>query len=137
MVRPTLVYFSYLKIKGLWWSDLLLEKILRKFMNLQASALMVGCALVLGGCGFDGGPLITEDIGTTVDDTAELSVKVKQALRSWPQTAILNIMVTTVSEDSVKLSGYVNDDATLHEAERVAGQVPGVRFVVNALNVRQ
>lgn len=96
---------------------------------------MISCALLVGGCGFDGRPLITEDIGTTVDDSTELSVRVKQALKNSPQTAVNNIMVTTVSEDSVKLSGYVSDEATVHEAERVAGMVPGVRFVVNALNV--
>lgn len=113
----------------------LLEKILKKCVSSRASALMVGCALVLGGCGFDGGPLITQDIGTTVEDSAELSIRVKQALKRAPQTAVNSIMVTTVSEDSVKLSGYVTDDATIHEAERVAGQVPGVRFVVNSLAV--
>lgn len=108
---------------------------MRNYVKLQASAVMVGCALVLGGCGFDGRPLITEDLGTTVDDSAELSIRVKQALKSSPQTAVSNIMVTVVSEDSVKLSGYVTDDATIHEAERVAGKVPGVRFVVNSLAV--
>jgi len=96
---------------------------------------MVACALVLGSCGFDGRPLITENIGTTVDDSAELSLRVKQALKRAPQTAVSNIMVTKVSDDSVKLSGYVTDDATAHEAERVAGQVSGVRFVVNSLAV--
>ena len=108
---------------------------MRKCVKLQVSAVMVGCALVLGSCGFDGRPLITEDIGTTVDDNAELSVRVKQALKRAPQTAVSNIMVTSVSEDSVKLSGYVTDEATVYEAERVAGQVPGVRFVVNSLTV--
>lgn len=97
---------------------------------------MLGLALIVGGCGFDGGPIITEDIGTVVDDTAELSIKVKRALRNSPRTAILNISVTTVSEDSVKLSGFVSNNETIHEAERVANQVEGVRFVVNSLVVR-
>ena len=89
-----------------------------------------------GGCQWDGGPLIKDNIGTVVDDTAELSVKVKRALRSAPQTSNVNIRVTTVSEDSVKLSGFVSNTATADEAERVAGQVSGVRFVVNSLVVR-
>ena len=116
-------------------SFLQVESILKYFGRLPVASLMVSCALLVGGCGFDGRPLITEDLGTTVDDSAELSVRVKQALKRSPQTATSNIMVTTVSEDSVKLSGYVTDDAAIHEAERVAGQVPGVRFVVNSLNV--
>ncbi len=110
---------------------------MKYFGKLPVASLLVSCALLVGGCGFDGRPLITEDIGTTVDDSTELSVKVKQALKRSPQTAVNNIMVTTVSEDSVKLSGLVSNEATSHEAERVAGQVPGVRFVVNALNVQQ
>lgn len=105
-------------------------------MKTPVSAILLGCALILGGCGFDGGPLITEDILTTVDDSAELSLKVKHALRTSPQTSLLRINVAQVSEDTVKLSGFVNDDATRHEAERVASQVPGVRFVVNTLNIR-
>ncbi len=114
-----------------------MENILRNNVRLSISSLLVSAALILGGCQFDGGPLITEEFGTTVDDTAELSVKVKRALKRAPQTAVSNIMVTTVSSDSVKLSGYVSNDATSHEAERVAGQVSGVRFVVNALVIQR
>ncbi|MBX2882962.1 MAG: BON domain-containing protein [Granulosicoccus sp.] len=98
--------------------------------------LVFSLALVLGGCGWDGGPLIEGDIGTVVDDTAELSVKVKKALRNSPETATSQIKVTTVSSDSVKLSGFVSNSAIMNEAERVASQVSGVRFVVNSLIVR-
>lgn len=108
---------------------------MKNYLRLPSIVLTLGLALLAGGCQFDGGPLITEDIGTTVDDSLELSVKVKLALRRAPQTAVSNIMVTTVSDDSVKLSGFVTDEATVHEAERIASQVPGVRFVVNSLGV--
>ncbi len=109
---------------------------MRKHVRLTMSSLVVGLSLVVGGCGFDGGPIITQNIGTTVDDSTDLSVSVKRALKKTPQTALSNIYVTKVSSDSVKLSGYVTDDATLYEAERVAGQVEGVRFVVNSLIVQ-
>ncbi len=97
---------------------------------------MMSLALVIGGCGFDGQPIITEPLITTVDDSADLSLAVKRALKKSPQTSIYNILVTTVNEDTVKLSGLVQDDATLYEAERVAGRVPGVRIVLNSLAVR-
>jgi len=109
---------------------------MKKIMRLMGVPFVLGVALVVGGCGFDGSPIITEDIGTIVDDNAELSVRVKQALRDAPQTATSRIRVTTVSEDTVKLSGFLMNKATIHEAERVAGQVPGVRFVVNSLVVQ-
>ncbi|MFK7890401.1 MAG: BON domain-containing protein [Granulosicoccus sp.] len=98
-------------------------------------ALLAG---VVGGCGFDGRPLITQDIGTSVEDGQDLSVSVKNALLRSPQTAVdgRNINVST-NGDTVRLAGYVSDDATSAEAERVAGNVPGVRFVVNTLNVRR
>lgn len=112
------------------------ESELRNFIGVPVSGLVVSLALLVGGCQWDGGPLIEGDIGTTVDDTSDLSVKVKKALRNAPQTAISNIKVTTVSDDTVKLSGYVSNDAIRHEAERVAGQVSGVRFVVNNLAIR-
>jgi len=105
-------------------------------MRLFGVPTVLGLALVVGGCGFDGGPIITDDIGTVVDDSAVLSLRVKSALRDNPQTAVSNILVTSVSEDSVKLSGFVLNKAIVDEAERVAGQVDGVRFVVNSLVVR-
>lgn len=96
----------------------------------------IALALMLSGCQNAGGPVITEDLFTVVDDSSDLSVKVKRALRSSPQTAVNNIMVTKVGDDTVKLSGYVINDATSHEAERVAGQVEGVRHVFNSLVVQ-
>lgn len=105
-------------------------------MGVPCSVWAVCFALLVGGCQWDGGPLIEGDIGTVVDDTAALSVKVKKALRNSPQTSNVNIRVTTVSDDTVKLSGFVTNDAVLYEAERVANGVSGVRFVVNSLVVR-
>lgn len=99
-------------------------------------ATVVAAALA-GGCGFDGSPLITENIGTTVDDELPLSMEVKKLLRRSGQTAIESIQVTTLEDDVVKLSGYVSDDATSMEAERLAGTIPGVRFVINNLAIRR
>lgn len=105
---------------------------MRKFVM----AVLVA-AVLAGGCGFDGSPLINESIGTTVDDALPLSMEVKKLLRRTGQTASERIQVTTLEDDVVKLSGYVSDDATSFEAERLAGTVPGVRFVVNNLAIRR
>lgn len=96
----------------------------------------IALALILAGCQSAGGPLIADDFITVVDDSSDLSVKVKRALKASPQTAVNNIMVTKVGDDTVKLSGYVINDATSYEAERVAGQVEGVRHVFNSLVVQ-
>ena len=105
-------------------------------MRFTGLPMAFGLALVVGGCGFDGQPIITDDFITVVSDDAELSLKVRQALRDAPQTAVLNIDVSTISEDTVKLSGFVSNDATIYEAERIANKVPGVRLVVNSLIAR-
>lgn len=109
---------------------------MRKILSMQRLAWVLSLVILAGGCQSNGGPLIDGDIGTVVDDNSALSVKVKNALRASPQTSNVNIRVTTVSGDSVKLSGFVSNDAVLYEAERVANKVPGVRFVVNSLVIR-
>ncbi len=109
---------------------------MKKIMRLTGLSVSFGLALVVGACGFDGQPVITDDFVTVVSDDAELSLRVKQALRDSPQTAVLNIDVSTISEDSVRLSGFVSNDATIYEAERIANGVPGVRIVVNTLIAR-
>ncbi len=104
--------------------------------------IWVPVLVLLSGCGFDGSPIFAEgaehkiNMGGAVADTMPLSLQVKQALRSNAQTSLSQIQVSTVSEDSVKLAGGVDNDAIRQEAERVAGQVPGVRFVVNSLHIR-
>lgn len=98
----------------------------------------VPLVMALSACQFSGEPLLkdgeeTFHFGGDVVDNAPLSARVRQALRNNPETATLRIDVSEVSEDSVKLSGFVSNDTLRHQVERVAGQVEGVRFVVNAL----
>lgn len=98
--------------------------------------------LFLSGCAIDRGPDIIEDssestlrFGGDLDDSVPLSMKVRQALKQNPQTMHSRILVSTEG-DIVRLSGYVNNDAVIAEAERITNQVSGVRFVVNALYLR-
>ena len=112
--------------------------------NRTKTALLIGLiplSTMLGGCQLTGEPIFKDsnenfNFGGQVNDDATLSNRVRQALRNSPETAILRIEVSTLSEDSVKLSGFVSNDAISHEAERIAGQVSGVRYVVNSLFVR-
>ena len=105
-------------------------------------SVWVPVVVLLSGCSFDGSPVFKDDVdhkinvGGDLEDALPLSVQVKQVLRNNPQTALSQIQVSSASEDTVKLSGSVDNDAIRQEAERIAGQVPGVRFVVNALNIR-
>jgi hypothetical protein len=96
---------------------------------LSASLLMMGCQT--------GETLIDDDfLSLPGEQTTNLSLDVRRALRNSGQTATLNIRVTGLSDDTVKLAGFVPDSSTLYEAERVAGRVSGVRHVVNGLVVR-
>ncbi len=107
--------------------------------RIGASTLAMALALLVGGCQVNGQPIFNEAFLESVNGSeqpTELTQSVRQALKRNGQTAILSIRVTLLSEDSVKLAGYVPDDATYYEAERVAGNVDGVRYVANGLIVR-
>ena len=104
--------------------------------------VLVGCLVVgISGCGFDGGPIFTGGESSNVkvfepvNDDAPISVRVKQALRNNAQTSLERIRVSSQSDDTVTLSGFVSNDAARYEAERIAGRVSGVRFVQNNLDV--
>lgn len=99
---------------------------------------IVPFVMFASGCQFNGEPIFKDgeqafNFGGATNDSAPLSERVRQALRNNPETATLRIQISEVSEDSVKLSGFVNNDAISHQIERVAGEVEGVRFVVNSL----
>jgi len=109
------------------------DTILKSITRLIVSSVVVALLLSVSACQTDSGP---EFIGfSDLDETSDLAVRVKRALKIAPQTAVNSILVTKVGDDTVKLSGYVLDDATKYEAERVAGQVEGVRHVFNSLTV--
>lgn len=115
----------------------LLEKSVNINWKTGALPLLLASSLWMAGCQTGGQPLIDDDfLALPGEQTTDLSLDVKRALRNSGQTATLNIRVTSVSDDSVKLSGFVSNSATMHEAERVASRVSGVRHVVNGLVIR-
>lgn len=103
---------------------------------------------LLAGCAANGPFVITDgedpvaekehrvNVLTATSDSKPLSSKVREALRNNGQTVTARIRVSQDSEDTVKLTGAVNDAGVVHEAERVAYGVAGVRFVVNNLYIR-
>lgn len=114
-----------------------------KFTNRLRAPLIVALvavvALAVGACQTaDTGTVFgtVDGFGSELSDSSALSAKVRRALRNSPDTAANKILVSQVGEDTVKLSGFVRDSATSFEAERVAGQVDGVRHVFNDLIVQ-
>lgn len=103
---------------------------------------MVLTVPLLAGCATGGRTVITDEgdhqvnVLTATQDSKPLSVQVRAALRKNGQTANSLIRVSQDSDDTVKLTGYVSDSAIIHEAERVAYQIDGIRFVVNNLAIR-
>ena len=106
---------------------------MKNSIRISISSAAIALALVLSGCQSFGKPVFTNDFGTKVDDQSDLSTKVKAALRASPRTAVNNIFVTKTGDDTVKLSGSVDSDATSYAAEQVAESVDGVRHVFNSL----
>ncbi len=97
-------------------------------------------AITLVSCAANGGPVIYSDdhqvnILRNTSDAKPLSNQVRASLKSNARTRTSLIYVSQGSSDTVTLSGQVNDQATIFEAERIAYTVQGVRFVVNNLLV--
>lgn len=112
---------------------------MRLHFPLSGALLFV---LAMSGCEFNERSVIEDNskdnplhYGGDLDDSMSLSLRVKRALKNNPQTMHARILVST-KNDTVKLSGYVDNNAVVAEAERIANQVAGVRFVVNALYIR-
>ena len=110
-----------------------------KSSHLGAFAI---AALVLSGCAWDGGPVIQSDgdhqinLGGPLTDSKPLAAQVRQKLRNNGQTALARIQVSSPESDTVRLAGYVSNDGIRQEAERLAYEVDGVRFVLNTLDIR-
>ena len=106
-------------------------------MRSSCLSVVCGLTLIVSACTIDGGPIIEDGaLGSVLNDGAELSVKVKRTLRNSPRTANLNVNVVTISDDTVRISGFVNTTELRYEVERVAGNVEGVRHVFNDLAIR-
>ncbi len=101
---------------------------MRTHTGIAAIALCVSASLA--GC-------VTHhyrDSNARAVDDATISANVKSALLQDPETRSKNISVNTL-DGKVELSGFVDSTAERHEAERVAGNVAGVRSVQNQLQV--
>ncbi len=86
-------------------------------------------AAALAGCeGFDPG-----SIGPALSDDAPLSVAVREALNSRPETMNQLIHVKTLEPGVVRLSGTVDTDIARQFAQNIAIDVPGVTNVVNTI----
>ena len=112
-----------------------LKVIARTLVLLAAIPMLAACAsdadIILGEVGDH-----KVNVFGALSDEKELSQKVRAALRQNGQTTVTNIDVSQESVDTVKLTGYVNNDAVSYEAEQVAYGVEGVRFVINNLYIR-
>lgn len=111
-------------------------------MKCKHYVLTIAAALLISACQSSDGFKIsdTDDhrfvAGRATEDGLPLSSAVRIALKRDPQTMHQQISVSSTSEDTVRLVGFVPDLLTSSEAERIAGLVPGVRFVVNTLQIR-
>ena len=112
-------------------------------INLKRVANITGlflATIMLLGCATENGPVVFSDdhqVNTfaPIENSAPLSNQVRAALKASARTRYQQISVGQDNEDTVKLSGTVNDSALTFEAERIAYTVTGVRFVVNNLIV--
>ena len=95
--------------------------------------LLVTTACATDGGGDGSGPDI--NFGGSLEDSLPKSTLVRQKLRNNGQTALAIINVSSPEDDTIRLAGSVQTDSVRREAERLAYQVEGVRFVINTLEV--
>lgn len=111
-------------------------------MKINRPVLILTALVALSSCATDDGPVVFSDedhsvsFGGALSDSEPLTQRVSQKLKTNGQTVLARIQVSAPSSDTIKLSGAVDTDAVRQEAERLAYQVEGVRFVINNLNIR-
>lgn len=89
------------------------------------------CAMLIAGCA---GSATEKSTGEHVDD-AVVTTKVKTALVQSDQVAAMDVKVKT-HRGVVQLSGFVDTEAQVRHAERVASQVSGVERIENRIELK-
>ncbi|PMP98101.1 MAG: hypothetical protein C0169_00635 [Thermodesulfobacterium geofontis] len=113
-------------------------KILSLFIFFCVMALNSGCGWVLVGTGAAVGYKVATDprsIGTQIDD-ATITTKVKLKLIEDKEIKAFSIDVDTLN-GVVTLTGVVETEAQRIKAIELAKSVPGVKAVVNNLQVKR
>jgi hyperosmotically inducible periplasmic protein len=97
-------------------------------MNLRLPVLVLVSALFLGACASD------RTVGSLVDDAA-IVTRANAALAGSPVTSAWDVSVES-RNGTVLLSGFVEDNRTRAEAERLVAQIDGVESVRNNIELR-
>jgi osmotically-inducible protein OsmY len=101
-------------------------------------ACLIGAAAWLGTCGTvlaDSRPLDTIVVSARRLADEQIRIQVETALRNDP-TLMSNHLDVSIKDGVVTLSGLVFDDWDLRLARRAAKRVPGVKRVVNDLEIK-
>ncbi len=104
---------------------------MKKFNSIRCFLFGSSIALALAGCS---GSRLHESTGEYFDDVI-LTTKVKTAILGDARVKFLQIHVESF-KGVVQLSGFVNSQAAVDQAVRLARTVNGVRQVNNSLIVK-
>lgn len=100
-------------------------------LRAAATAFALSTALIIGACAQSGK---SESTGAYVDDSA-ITTKVKSAILGEPGLKSMQISVETY-QNTVQLSGFVDNALAKSRAGAVAAGVAGVKSVRNDLVVK-
>jgi len=100
--------------------------------NARRTAMRTGMKLLLAGSVISVGTAcnvlqsLPRNTGGSTDGT-ELALRVHKALREHAYTSLLNVSVSSSSEDTVIVKGLVYNQSDIDNIDLVAHQVEGVR----------
>ena len=107
---------------------------MKTWSNVAIALVMSVFVAGITGCASDSNRRGMDSTGAVVSDSW-ITTKVKSDLAVEKDVSAMNISVKTV-DGVVTLSGKASSQAEADKAVRVAGQINGVKSVVNNLDVR-
>jgi hyperosmotically inducible periplasmic protein len=112
------------------------EKIMKFQVDGLCFALCLSVATALAMAAFTGcaGDRYNRSTGEYIDDKS-IDLRVRNALNDNPEYKFGDVNIASF-KGAVQLSGFVDSDAEKADAARIAGQVQGVKEVVNNTSVK-
>jgi hyperosmotically inducible protein len=97
--------------------------------------ILLIAVLILGLTGITADTVSAQDVSVRDTNRAEMSEKVRKEILSLPYYGAFDAIGFEINGDTVILNGYVVRPYTKNDAEEEVAEIPGVRRVINNIEV--